>query len=91
MHLSNFKRKLASVLSPSLEMSQSLTRSEIDVAIAKYGSTLQLHPDEKYVNCSVEWMLSYSILIDTKDKINNIIHPSPEQLPQGLLKAHDTT
>ncbi|KUJ14043.1 uncharacterized protein LY89DRAFT_687318 [Mollisia scopiformis] len=64
-------------------MAQPLTRSETDAAIANHGPMLQLHPDEQYVNCSIEWMLSHSTLIDTKDKTKNIVHPRPDQLPQG--------
>lgn len=64
-------------------MAQPLSRSDIESAIAKYGPILQLHPDEQYVNSSIEYMLSHSTLIDTKDKTKNIVHPTPAQLPQG--------
>lgn len=68
---------------PTSKMSQPLSHSEIDAAIAKYGPTLQLHPDEQYMDCSVEWMLSHSTLINVKDKTKNILHPTQDQLPQG--------
>ncbi|KAE8443608.1 hypothetical protein EG329_001541 [Mollisiaceae sp. DMI_Dod_QoI] len=64
-------------------MALPLSRSDIEAAIAKYGPTLKLHPDEQYLNCSVEWMLSHSTLIDSKDKSKNIVHPRGNQLPQG--------
>jgi hypothetical protein len=68
-------------------MAQPLSHSDIDAAIAKYGPTLQLHPDEQYVNCSIEWMLSHSTLIDSKDKTKKIVHPTEDQLPQGTKQG----
>jgi hypothetical protein len=64
-------------------MAQPLTRGEIEVAIVKYAPVLQLHPDEKYVNCSVEYYLSQATLVDSKDPKSTIIHPQISQLPQG--------
>jgi hypothetical protein len=64
-------------------MTQPLTRAELEAAISKYGPTLRLHPSEKYVNCSIEYMLSHATLLDSKNPKANIVHPTQLQLPQG--------
>jgi hypothetical protein len=64
-------------------MTQPLSRADLEAAITKYGPILQVHPDEKYDICSVEWFLSHSTLIDSQNQANNIVHPSSSQLPQG--------
>jgi hypothetical protein len=63
--------------------SQPLSRTDLEAAIAKYAPVLQLHPDEKYDHCSVEWYLSQCTLIDSKDKTKIIVHPDQSQLPQA--------
>ena len=64
-------------------MTSGLTRSELEDAISKYAPILHLHPDEQYVNCSIEWFLSHATLIDSENKSADIIHPTEAQLPQG--------
>lgn len=64
-------------------MAQALSRIDLESAIAKYGPILQIHRDEKYDICSVEWFLNHSTLIDSQDQANNIVHPTAAQLPQG--------
>jgi hypothetical protein len=64
-------------------MAQSLTRADLEAAILKYGPILEVHPDEKYDLCSIEWFLSHCTLIDSQNQANNIIHPSVDQLPQA--------
>jgi len=64
-------------------MTQPLTRAELEAAIAKYGPTLRLHPDEQYVNCSIEWFLTHTTLIDSKNPSSKVVHPLEDQLPQG--------
>ncbi|KAG4441010.1 hypothetical protein IFR05_003517 [Cadophora sp. M221] len=66
---------------PPTMATQSLTRAELEAAIAKYGPVLQIHPDEKYDMCSIEWFLSHSTLVDSKAPTANIIHPTETQLP----------
>lgn len=68
-------------------MAQPLSRRELEAAISKYGPIFQVHPDEKYDICSVEWFLSHSTLIDSQNQANNIIHPSAEQLPQAAKEG----
>lgn len=75
--------KEANIQAPVMPaVSQPLTRADLEAAIAKYAPVLRLHPDEKYLNCSVEWYLAQCTLIDSKDKTKNIVHPSQAQLPQ---------
>jgi hypothetical protein len=64
------------------EFNQGLAREELEEAIAKYGPILQLHPDEEYDNCSVEWFLEHASLYDNEADVT-IVHPTAEQLPQG--------
>jgi len=64
-------------------VSQPLSRVDLEATIAKYAPVLQLHPEEKYDNCSVEWFLSHCTLIDSKDKTKNIVRPEQNQLPQA--------
>lgn len=64
-------------------MAQPLSRTELEAAIAKYGPILQVHPNEKYDICSVEWFLAHSTLVDSQDPASNIAHPFAIQLPQG--------
>jgi Vacuolar protein sorting-associated protein 62 len=64
-------------------MTPPLARADIEVAIATYAPVLQLHPDEKYLNCSVEYYLSQATLVDSKDPKKTIVHPLQSQLPQG--------
>jgi hypothetical protein len=64
-------------------MAEPLTLSAIQAAIAKYGPILQIHPDEKYNLCSIEWFLTHCTLIDSKTPANNITHPLETQLPHG--------
>ena len=63
-------------------MAQPLSRADLEAAISKYGPVLQVHPDEKYDLCSIEWFLSHCTLIDSQKKIHNIVHPTVDQLPQ---------
>ncbi|KAF4630818.1 hypothetical protein G7Y89_g7314 [Cudoniella acicularis] len=62
-----------------------LTRAQLEAAIAKYGPTISLHPDEKYVNTSIEWYLSHATLVDTTlvAPAGRIVHPTVDQLPTG--------
>lgn len=69
------------------QVSQPLSRADLETAIAKHAPVLQLHPDEKYDNCSIEWFLSQCTLIDSKDKTKNIVHPTQSQLPQAPPEA----
>ncbi len=64
-------------------MTQGLTRADLEAAISKYGPTLRLHPDERYCNCSVEWFLSHSTLVDSQNPANNMVHPLETDLPHG--------
>ncbi|CZS91894.1 uncharacterized protein RAG0_02448 [Rhynchosporium agropyri] len=62
-------------------VSQLLAREDLETAIAKYGPILQIHPDEKYDLCSIEWFLSHSTLVDSKAPTSSILHPTELQLP----------
>ncbi|KAH8670113.1 vacuolar protein sorting-associated protein 62 [Tricladium varicosporioides] len=68
-----------------LETLNGLTRAELEEAIAKYGPILQLHKDEIYENCSVEWFLERSSLYDSKTN-TTIVHPTAAQLPQAAAE-----
>ncbi|KAJ3288226.1 hypothetical protein HK104_008269 [Borealophlyctis nickersoniae] len=58
-----------------------LTRQQLEQAIATYGPVLILHPDEIYVNTSIEYFLEHSKLHDSKTR-TDINHPTVDQLPQ---------
>ena len=60
---------------------QPLSKSELEAAISKYGPVLQVHPDEKYDLCSIEWFLTHSTLIDSAAPESPLIHPLETQLP----------
>jgi len=64
-------------------MAQGLSRADLESSIAKYAPILKLNPNEIYKNCSVEWYLKYSTLIDSTNAANDIVHPTEDQLPQG--------
>jgi hypothetical protein len=68
---------------PTTTMTSPLTRADLEAAIAKYAPVLQVHPDEQYHNCSIEWFLSHATLIDSKNVSANIVHPQGTQLPQA--------
>ncbi|KAG7294550.1 hypothetical protein NEMBOFW57_004625 [Staphylotrichum longicolle] len=64
------------------EVSHSLTRADLEQAISTYAPVLQLHPNEAYVNTSIEYFLQHSTLVDSKSG-NRIVHPAIDQLPQA--------
>jgi len=66
---------------PPTMTTQPLTKSELEAAIAKYGPVVQIHPDEKYDLCSIEWFLAHSTLVDSKPPTATIVHPTENQLP----------
>ena len=43
---------------------------------------LQLHRDEVYESCSVEWFLQHANLYDSKTN-TTVVHPTADQLPKG--------
>jgi hypothetical protein len=64
------------------ELNDGLNRRELEELIAKYGPILKLHKDEIYDNCSVEWFLAHSRLVDSKSG-TFVGHPSVDDLPEG--------
>jgi hypothetical protein len=69
------------------ELNDGLNRAELEEAIAKYGPILKLHKDEIYENCSVEWFLERTRLVDSKSGTFTI-HPTADDLPQGEFEAN---
>lgn len=66
-----------------------LTPEQVKTVVEKYGPTLHLHPDEKYLLSSVEWFLDRATLYVNGDKVstpNGLLN----SLPQGD-KATDKT
>ncbi|CAG8959330.1 hypothetical protein HYFRA_00013100 [Hymenoscyphus fraxineus] len=64
-------------------MSRGLSRSAIEAAIQKYGPHIQIHPEEKYLPCSVEWFLAHCTLVDSKNPEHKKVHPLETELPNG--------
>lgn len=64
-------------------MSQGLSRSAIEAAIQKYGPILQIHAEEKYLPCSVEWFLAHCTLVDSQNPEAKKVHPLETELPNG--------
>ncbi|KAJ9604167.1 hypothetical protein H2200_011001 [Cladophialophora chaetospira] len=64
-----------------------LTLDQIKTLIGKYGPILNLHPNEKYFNTSVEDFLGHSELIEVIDKkgkkTRSLGTPTPTSLPQA--------
>ncbi|EXJ65879.1 uncharacterized protein A1O5_10855 [Cladophialophora psammophila CBS 110553] len=58
-----------------------LTLDQLQKVIKLYGPILNLHPDEKYVNTSIEEFLSHCVLVDKKAK-SRVQAPKADQLPQ---------
>ena len=64
------------------DVTTALKHQDVEIAIATYAPMLNLHPNEIYQNCSVEWFLENSSLHDDKLK-KDILHPAIDQLPEG--------
>lgn len=64
------------------DLTQCLSREDLQHAIETYGPVLKFHPNEIYNMCSVEAFLQHAKLHD-KDTGVDINHPTGAQLPTG--------
>ena len=66
---------------PTSTTAKPLTLDQLHQIIGQYGPILHLHPDEPYLNTSIEDFLHYCTLVDKKAK-TRVKDPSPDSLPQ---------
>lgn len=66
---------------PAVTTAKPLTLDQLHKLIGQYGPILHLHPDEAYVNTSIEDFLHHCTLVDKKAK-TRVKDPGPDSLPQ---------
>ncbi|KAI9769924.1 MAG: hypothetical protein M1840_003633 [Geoglossum simile] len=69
------------------EITTPLSRADIDAAIQKFGPVINIHPNERYNFCSIDWYLKFCTLIDAKTGAKTP-NPTASQLPQGVTDAN---